>query len=97
MSDINELSACELEDVVGGKDSDPFRVIHLPWGGYCAMYRIPESHYRNQIPNSALHEGDHYVITGEPVNEMYPIRSLKNNICGYIHDSFVHWENYVRK
>ena len=90
MSDINELSASELEDVAGGKDSDPFRVIHLPHGGCIPVHRIPENTIAASIPDCVLREGDHYVVTGETVNEMTPIRVLKNNVCGYIHYSFVY-------
>ena len=31
-----------------------------------------------------LRHGDHFAIIGEPVNEIVPIRVLKNGVCGYI-------------
>ena len=90
MSDINELNASELEDVAGGKDSDPFRVIYDPHGGCIPVHRIPENTNAAMIPDCVLRNGDHYVVIGETVNEMTPIRVLKNNVCGYIHYSFVY-------
>ena len=90
MSDMKELNTAELESTAGGKnDSDPFRVIHLPWGGCCGLYSEPINSYRYDIPEGAMYEGDHYVIIGEPVNDMYPVRVLKNGATGYIHACFV--------
>ena len=38
----------------------------------------------NRIPDCYLCEGDHFVVIGEIINEMVPVRVLKNNVKGYI-------------
>jgi hypothetical protein len=84
MSDIDKLNASDLENVAAGKEENPIKVVKLPWGSYVQVYKCPSDRLADQIPGCTMHEGDHFVVTGEIVNEMVPVRVLKNNVNGYI-------------
>ena len=90
MSENTKINTEELESVAGGKDTDPFRVIPWSHGGCIRVHKTPENKTSNQYNDFVLREGDHYVVTGDTINEMTPIRVLKNNVSGYIHYSFVY-------
>ena len=83
MSDKREINAGELENATGGKNSGPFKVIRLPQGGCVYVRKIPER-ITDEEYDFVLRDGDHFVVIGETINDMVPIRVLKNGVSGFI-------------
>ena len=83
MSENRELNMDEMAAVSGGAtvfDSSGEKIL---------VHRSPENESSNAIPDLRLDNGDQVMIIGSTINEMTPVRVLKNNISGYVWQGFI--------
>jgi hypothetical protein len=83
MSETRELNMDEMAVVSGGAtvfDSSGEKIL---------VHRSPENESSNAIPDLRLDNGDQVMIIGSTINEMTPVRVLKNNISGYVWQGFI--------
>ena len=83
MSETRELNMDEMAAVSGGA------TVFDSSGENILVHRSPENESSNAIPDLRLDNGDQVMIIGSTINEMTPVRVLKNNISGYVWQGFI--------
>ena len=83
MSENRELNIDEMAVVSGGA------TVFDASGEKILVHRSPENESSNAIPDLRLDNGDQVMVIGSTINDMTPIRILKNNISGYVWQGFI--------